>query len=156
MNRTALLLLVPLLAGCDIDAKNPASGDDNVTIKADENGQVSFNVPFASGQVKLPEGAMSSGDFDIDGVKMIPGGTITGFNLDAGHEGGTVHFAFKAPASAQDVRAYFVDEFRKKGLEAAITGTSVSGKTKDGDPFVIAVDPAPQGSRGTITIQSKD
>ena len=156
MNRTALLLLVPLLAGCDIDAKNPAGGDDNVTIKADENGQVSFNVPFASGQVKLPEGAMRGGDFDIDGVKMIPGGTITGFNLDAGHEGGTAHFAFKAPASPQDVRAYFVDEFRKKGLEAAVTGTSVSGKTKDGAPFVIAVDPAPQGSQGTITIQSKD
>lgn len=156
MTRSALWMLLPFLAACDVHSKNPADADENVSIKADENGQVSFNVPFASGKVKLPEGAMSSGDFDIDGVKMIPGGTITGFKLDAGHEGGTVHFAFKAPASPDDVRAYFADQFKKKGIDAAIAGTSVSGKTKDGDPFVIAVDPAPQGSQGTITIQSKD
>ena len=145
MNRTALLMLAALLAGCDVRAKNPATGDENVSIKADEN-QVTFNVPFASGQVKLPEGAMSTGDFDIEGVKMIPGGTITGFNLDAGHEGGTVHFAFKAPTSAENVRAYFVDQFKQKRVEAAAAGTSVSGKTKDGDPFVISVEPAAQGS----------
>ena len=128
MNRTALLMLAALLAGCDVRAKNPATGDENVSIKADEN-QVTFNVPFASGQVKLPEGAMSTGDFDIEG-----------------HEGGTVHFAFKAPTSAENVRAYFVDQFKQKRVEAAAAGTSVSGKTKDGDPFVISVEPAAQGS----------
>lgn len=156
MTRSALLLLLPLLAACNVHSKNPAEGNENVSISADENGQVSFNVPFASGQVKLPEGAMKSGDFDIDGVKMIPGGTITGFNLDAGHHGGTVNFAFKAPASADDVRSYFADQFKAKGVEAAVAGTSVSGKTKDGDPFVIKVEPAGQGSQGTISIQSKD
>jgi hypothetical protein len=156
MNRTALLLLVPLLAGCNVDPKNPATGDDNVSIKADENGQVSFNVPFASGQVKLPEGTMSNGDFDIDGVKMIPGGTITGFNLDAGDKSANVNFAFKAPASPENVRAYFVDQFKQKGVEAAVAGTTVSGKTKDGDPFVISVEPAAQGSQGKISIQDKD
>lgn len=155
MKPIAFLMLAALLAGCNVHSKSPA-GDENVSIKADENGQVSFNVPFASGQVKLPEGAMKSGDFDIDGVKMIPGGTITGFNLDAGHQGGTVHFAFNAPASPENVRAYFADEFKRKGVEAAVAGTSVSGKTKDGDRFVISVEPAPQGSQGTITIQSKD
>jgi hypothetical protein len=155
MKRSALLILVPLLAGCNVHPKNPANGDENVSIHADESGQVSFNVPFASGRVKLPEGAMRNGEFDIDGVKMIPGGTITGFNLDAGHEGGTVHFGFKAPASPENVRAYFVDEFKKQGMEAAVAGKSVSGKTKDGDPFVISVEPAAQGSQGTISIQSK-
>jgi hypothetical protein len=156
MNRAALLILVPILAGCNVQPKNPANGDENVSIHADEGGKVTFNVPFASGQVKLPEGTMSSSDFDIDGVKMIPGGTLTGFNLDAGKKGGTVNFGFKAPASPDNVRAYFVDEFKKKGVEAAVTGTSVSGQTKDGDPFVISVEPAAQGSQGTITIQSKD
>ena len=156
MNRSALLILVPLLAGCNVQSKNPADGDENVSIHADESGHVSFNVPFARGQVKLPEGAMNSGEFDIDGVKMIPGGTITGFNLDAGHEGGTVHFAFKAPASPENVRAYFVDQFRRKGVKAAVAGSSVSGETKDGDPFTISVEPVGQGSQGTIRIQSKD
>lgn len=156
MRLVALLMFVPLVAGCNVDTKNPADGDENVSIKADENGQVTYNLPFASGQVKLPEGAMGHGDFDIDGVKMIPGATITGFSLDAGDKGGTVHFAFKAPASPDNVRAYFVDQFKAKGVAASATGNAVSGKTKDGDPFVIDVAPAPQGSTGTITIQPDD
>jgi len=154
MRSFALLILVPLMAGCNVQPKNPANGDENVTIAAAENGQVTYNLPFASGQVKLPEGTMSHGDLDIDGVKMIPGATITGFNLDAGDKGGTVHFSFKAPGSADSVRTYFVDQFKAKGVEAAAAGNTVSGKTKDGNPFVIAIDPAAQGSQGTITIQS--
>jgi len=156
MRLVALLMLVPLMAGCNVDTKNPADGDENVSIKAEENGQVTYNLPFASGQVKLPEGTMNHGNFDIDGVKMMPGVTITGFSLDAGDKGGTVHFAFKAPASPENVRAYFVDQFKVKGVEATAAGNAVSGKTKDGDPFVIDVDRAPQGSQGTITIQSDD
>jgi hypothetical protein len=149
-----LLMLVPLVAGCNVHSKNPAKGDENVSIKADENGQVTFNVPFASGQVKLPEGTMNNSDFDIDGVKMIPGGTMSGFNVEAGDKGATVHFAFKAPSSPENVRSYFVDQFKAKGVAATAAGSSVSGKTKDGDPFMIDVESAAQGSQGTITIQS--
>lgn len=156
MRSLVLLVLVPLVAGCNVDTKNPANGDENVTINATENGQVTFNLPFASGQVKLPEGMMKDGEFDIDGVKMIPGGTMSGFNVDAGDKGATVHLAFKAPASPDKVRAYFLDQFKEKGVEASATGTAVSGTTKDGDPFVINVEGAGQGSTGTITIQSKD
>ena len=154
MRLAALLVLAPLVAGCNVDTKNPADGDENVTINASENGQVSFNLPFASGQVKLPEGAMNHSDFDIDGVKMMPGATVTGFSVFAADKGATVHFAFKAPASPDQVRAYFLDQFKAKGIEAAVAGNSVSGKSKDGDPFVIDVEPAAQGSTGKITIQS--
>ena len=154
MRTMALLVLVPLLAGCNVDTKNPADNDENVTINAAENGQVTFNLPFASGQVKLPEGMMKDGEFDIDGVKMIPGGTMSGLNVDAGDKGATVHLAFKAPASPDNVRAYFLDQFKEKGVTASAAGTAVSGTTKDGDPFVIDVEPAGQGSTGTITIQS--
>jgi hypothetical protein len=156
MRSLALLMLMPFAAGCNFDTKYPKDGDENVMINATENGQVTFNVPFASGQVKLPEGMMKNGDFDIDGVKMIPGGTISGFNVDAGDKHATAHLAFKAPASPDNVRTYFVQQFKDKGVEAAASGTAVSGKTKDGDPFVINVEPAAQGSTGTITIQSDD
>lgn len=156
MRRAAFLFLVPLVAACNVHSKNPAAGDENVSIKAAENGEVKFNVPFASGQVKLPEGTMSKGDFDIDGVKLMPGSSITGFSVFGGEKGSTVNFAFKAPASPDNVRAYFVDQFRQKGVEAAVAGDAVSGKTKDGDPFVIRVEPAAQGSQGTIAIQDKD
>ena len=72
MNRSALLLLVPLLAACNVHSKNPADGDENVSIHADDSGHVSFNLPIAQGQVKLPEGMMNHGDVDIDGVKLMP------------------------------------------------------------------------------------
>jgi hypothetical protein len=156
MRLVALLMLVPLVAGCNVQPKNPGGGDESVSIKADDNGQVTFNVPFASGQVKLPEGTMNHGNFDIDGVKMMPGATITGFSVFARDKGATVHFAFKSPASAENVRAYFAEQFKEKGVEAAAAGNAVSGKTKDGDSFVINVEPAAQGSTGTIAIQSDD
>ena len=154
MRSLALLMLVPLVAGCNVDTKYPKDGDENVMINATENGQVTFNLPFASGQVKLPEGMMKDGEFDIDGVKMIPGGTMSGFNVNASDKGATVNLGFKAPASPDDVRTYFLAQFKEKGIEAAVTGDTVSGKTSDGDPFVIKVEPAGQGSQGTITILS--
>ena len=156
MRLAALLIFAPLVAGCNVHSRNPADGDENVTINASENGQVTFNVPFVSGQMKLPEGAFHNGDFDIDGVKMMPGATISGFNVDAGDKRATVNLAFKAPAAPEDVRAYFVGQFKAKGIEAAAAGDSVSGKTKDGDPFVITVRPAGQGSEGTIRVQDDD
>ena len=72
MNRSAVLLALPLLAACDVHSKKPADGDENVTIQADESGHIAFNLPFAEGQVKVPAGMMHSGDVDIDGVKLMP------------------------------------------------------------------------------------
>jgi hypothetical protein len=63
---------------------------------------------------------------------------------------------FTAPASPDQVRSYFVDQFRKQGVDAAIAGDAVSGKSKDGNPFVIEVSPAANGSQGRIEIQDKD
>ena len=156
MRFAALLVVVPLVAGCNVHSKNPADGDENVMINASENGQVTFNVPFASGQVKLPEGTFHNGDFDIDGVKMMPGATVSGFNVNAGDKKATVNLAFKAPAAPEDVRSYFLDQFKAKGIEASAVGNSVSGKTKDGDPFIITVQAAGQGSEGTIKVQDDD
>jgi hypothetical protein len=157
MNRSALLLLVPLLAGCNVHSKNPASDDsDNVTIQADEGGNVAFNLPFVKGQVKVPSGFMHNGDFDIDGVKLMPGSRVTGFSVFAADKGSTVNMSFTAPASPNDVRSYFVDQFKQKGVEAALAGDSVTGKSKDGDPFTIQVGPAANGSQGKIVIQDKD
>ncbi|MBV9527449.1 hypothetical protein [Sphingomonas sp.] len=156
MIRFALLLLVPAvsLAACNVSR---GDGDaENVTMKADASGNVSFNLPFAKGDVKLPEGAIRSSDFDIDGVKLMPGATMHGFNMNAGNHGATVHLAFEAPGAPQQVRAYFLDQFKQKGVEATQSGDAISGRTRDGDQFTIDVQPVGQGSSGTIAIQSKD
>ncbi len=155
MDRAAVVALALLLAGCNAAYKNPANGDGNVAIDADQNGHVSFNLPFVQGQVKLPEGAMHNGNFDIDGVKLMPGSSVTGFSVDASDKGGTVHMAFTSPHPADDVQSYFRDQFKQKGIDVAEAGNALSGKSRDGSPFVIRVDPAGQGSQGTILIQSK-
>jgi hypothetical protein len=156
MTRAAFLLLVPLLAGCDMHSKNPAGGDENVSIHADDSGHVSFNLPIAQGKVKLPQGMMNHGDIDIDGVKLMPGSKMTGFNLDASKGGGAnIAMSFTSPASPDAVRAYFADQFKQKGIEAAVSGDEVIGKSKDGSPFAIKVSPAAGGSQGKIEIQSK-
>jgi hypothetical protein len=64
--------------------------------------------------------------------------------------------SFTAPAAPDQVRSYFVDQFRKQGAEAATSGDSVTGKSKDGSPFTIEVSAAPNGSQGKITIQDKE
>ena len=156
MNRSALLMLLPLLAGCNVQSKNPSNDDDNVSIQADQNGQVAFNLSFAKGSVKLPQDAIRTGNFDIDGVKMIPGGKMSGFHLDSANNVSNVNMTFTAPQTPDEVRSYFVDQFRKQGVEAALAGDAVKGTSKDGSAFVINVRPAPSGSQGKIEIQSKD
>jgi hypothetical protein len=156
MNRSLLLLVVPLLAGCNVHSKSPASGDDDVSIRADEGGNIAFNLPIVQGQVKVPSMMMHNGNIDIDGVKLMPGSSDTGFSVLAGDKGATVQMSFTAPASPDEVRSYFAGEFRKQGVEVAIAGDAVSGTSKDGNPFVIHVSPAANGSQGRIDIQDKD
>jgi hypothetical protein len=63
---------------------------------------------------------------------------------------------FTAPPSPDEVRSYFVDQFKKQGVDAAIAGDAVTGKSKDGSDFTIQVSQAASGSQGKILIQSKD
>jgi hypothetical protein len=156
MNRYSLLLLLPLIAGCNAHSKNPSSDDENVSIHADDSGHVKFNLPIAQGEVKIPTGMMHGGNIDIDGVKLMPGSSVTGFNMDAHDRGATVNMSFTAPASPYAVRSYYLDQFKKQGSEVALAGYAVKGKSKDGSPFTIQVGPAGSGSEGKIVIQDKD
>jgi hypothetical protein len=156
MKPIAFLLALPLLAGCNVHSKNPANSGDDVTIHADEGGNIAFNLPIAQGQVKIPSGFMHEGDIDIDGVKLMPGSKVTGFNLDSHNDVSNVDMSFTAPASADAVRSYYVDQFKKQGVEAALAGDAVTGKSKDGSPFTIQVSQAGSGSAGKIVIEDHD
>jgi hypothetical protein len=156
MNRFAFLLALPLLAGCNVHSKNPNDSGDNVSIHADESGNIAFNLPLAQGQVKVPSGFMHKGDFDIDGVKLPSGSSVTGFNLDSRNDVTNVDMSFTAPLSPDEVRSYFLDQFRKHGNEVAIAGGAVTGKTKDGSAFTINVTPSGGRSQGKIVLEDKD
>jgi hypothetical protein len=156
MTRSALFLLLPLLAGCNVHSKGSANGDDNVSVSADAGGNISFDVPFAKGQVKVPAGFMAKGDVNIDGVKLMPGSQLTGFNLDSHNDLSNVEMSFTAPASPDQVRSYFIDQFKKQGVAATVSGDALTGKSKDGNPFRIEVGPAATGSQGKIVVQDRD
>lgn len=154
------VLLVPVLtlglAACKAEVREPAVGDETVQMKADADGRVAFNLPFAKGEIKLPTGIMSNANFDIDGVKMMPGAQLTGFNLDAG-EGrpGTVNFTFTAPATPDEVRTYFVEQFKAQGIEATGAADALQGKTKDGAAFLMRFTPQGSGTNGTIQLDDQ-
>ena len=155
MTRSVLLLTAMLVAACNVHSKNPENGDENVSIHADESGHIAFNLPIAQGQVKVPAAMMHTGDFDIDGVKMMPGSKVTGFSLDAHDKAATVDMRFSAPASPDAVRSYFLDQFKKHGDEVSLSGDTITGKSDDGNPFSIQVGPAANGSQGRIVMQDK-
>jgi len=156
MTRAAFLLLFPLLAACDFHAHRADRDDDSVKIRSDATGNVSFDLPFAKGQVKLPEGFMHGGYVDIDGVKLMPGSTMTGFNLDSHNDVSNVELAFTSPAPPEQVRAYYIDQFKQKGVEASISGDAVTGKSKDGKPFRIEISPTAGGSQGKLVVEDHD
>lgn len=156
MTRAALLLLLPALAACHVQGKDSAASGDNVTINADGNGKVAFDLPFAKGEVKLPAAMMTKGNIDIDGVKLMPGSKLTGFSLNGGDKDSTVHMSFTAPQPPDAVRAYFLDQFRQKGLSAKATADGVNGTSRDGGAVVIRVSAAGSGSQGTIEAHDKN
>jgi hypothetical protein len=154
MNRYALFLLLPALAACNVHSKN--GDNENVSLSADQNGQVAFNFPFAKGSIKLPASMMHNGELDLDGVNMPPGTSTTGFHMNSANDRTVIVMNFTNTQTPDQVRSYFADAFNKKGLEAKIDGDSVVGKSKDGDQFTIAVAPAPNGSQGQIVVHSKN
>ena len=156
MKYAALMLVLPLLAACNVEHKDAAKGDDNVQINGDGNGQVSFDLPFAKGEVKIPGMNMDGGDFDIDGVKLMPGSKVSGFTVNAGKGESTARISFKAPAGVEETRAYFLDQFKGKGVTASASGDGITGTSKDGDPFAIHLAAADGGTQGSIEVHDKD
>lgn len=157
MRTAAVVLLVGALTACNFHAKHDNDGgDENVTISGGEDGKVSFNLPFVSGAVKLPAGAVHGGDIDIDGVKMYPGASVNSFHVEANDDKSVVNIGFKAPDAPDKIRAYFLDQFKQKGVQANASGDGISGKSKDGSPFEIHVQPNGTASQGTIRIEDHD
>lgn len=155
MKRSMIVLLVPpLLAGCNVHSNN-SGGEENVSLSADQNGQVAFNFPFAKGSIKLPASMMHNGEFDLDGVKMPEGTSTTGFHMNSANHQTTIEMGFTNPQTPDQLRSYFLDAFAKKGVTAKVEGNAVTGTSKDGSPFTIAVNPGPNGSQGHILVHSK-
>ena len=158
MIRVAVLAMpLLLLAACDVETRTPAEGDNRVSLNADASGNIAFDFPFAEGRIKLPAAMMENSEFDLDGVKLMPGAKMTGFRVDADNGPAKVDLSFTAPMPPVEARAYFVEQFREKGVSAAAAGNSVSGTSKDGTAFIIRFAQGDGGAtNGTIELRPKE
>jgi len=164
----APLLLVAMLSACDGSKSgttisfNSSDSDGNVVASMDGNtGAVAINTPGFSGKIKLPAVHLDSKDFDMNGVHLYPGSTISAMNIDA-HDGGkagddddsgTVRVSFASPASAGTVRDWFKQKLSAAGFTVSASGNGLVGTTNEKKPFKL--DLAPDGSdksKGTITV----
>lgn len=96
------------------------------------------------------------GDFDIDGVKLYPGSSVTSVNVDAIDKGGadkaTVKLGFTSPAAPAKAADWMASEFTKKGMKVTRAGDTLAGTDKDGDAFTIKFSPDDANAKGEVLI----
>ena len=139
-----------------INAKDNDGSD--VAIRADgDTGKVSVKIPGFEGKVTLPKVMLSSSNFEIDGVKLYPGSKVGSVNVNADKSGGKdeskVDIAFTSPADPAKVAAYLRSAFAERQVTFAGNDSSMTGKTSDGDDFIISLTPGAAGqTAGTVAI----
>ena len=164
----AALILAATLSACDGSKDgtsisfNSTDSDGNVVASMDGNsGAVAINAPGFSGKIHLPKLHLDSKDFDMNGVHLYPGSTISAMNIDA-HDGGkasddddsgTIRVSFASPASPATVRDWYQQKLSAAGFTLSASGNGLVGTTNEKKPF--RLDLSPDGadkSKGTITV----
>jgi hypothetical protein len=140
-------------------AINASTTEGNMVAGVDGNGQLAINLPGGfAGNIKLPKLKLDADDFDMNGVHLYPGSTISGMNVDAsqkqGKDSGLVRISFQSPAAPSKVRDWFLDKLSKEaGFTIKASGNSLIGTTDERQPFRLELTPeGADTSRGTIAI----
>lgn len=138
-----------------INAKDDGGGD--VSIKADgSTGKVSLKVPGFDAKVNLPKIMLDGADFDLDGVKLYPDSKVRTINIDADDsqhkDSAKVNVAFDSPADVAKVKAWFKTGLADKKATFTETASGFTGKTADGDEFVIGLTANGAATQGTISV----
>lgn len=150
------------LAACnDRDSGTTVSiNAENGTALASANGstgEVKVDLPGFQGTLKLPKVQLKSDDFDLNGVRLYPGSTIEGFNVDAGggKDNGRVRVSFTSPAAPATVRDWLLTRLNGANFSVTADGNGLTGTTDDHKPFRLELTPAgADHAKGTITMGS--
>lgn len=129
------------------------SGKDGGKLKIDGDGvNIDLDIP------DIADLDITS-DFDIDGVKLFPGSTITTMDINANDKDGAkdavVKFGFTSPTTPAKAADWMAGEFAKKSIKVTRSGDALAGTDKDGDDFVINFAPAGGATSGEVRIVSK-
>ncbi len=181
MIRPALLLAAAALVtltGCNrhkddggssVSISTSDDGKTTTTSTSSENGDSSATA--SSVELKLPGGFEAnvkgphnfndSTHVDIDGVGLYPGAKVSNVQVKVDASGdsdkhATVNMAFAAKSDPAAVADWYQQQFEAKKLAVTRAGNTLTGKSKDGDDFVIAALPNKDGgTAGTIAIVGK-
>ncbi|OYY67754.1 hypothetical protein [Sphingomonas sp. 28-63-12] len=172
MRRSMLMLMLCALplAGCGDAGKDGTTisiksggADGNVIAGVDgKTGEVAINTPGFSGKLTLPKLSLNSSDFDLNGVHLYPGSTISGMNIVAhdgknGSDKSQVRITFDSPAAPAIVRDWFFDKLGKAKFTLTKDGTGLTGKDDEKKPFKLELTPAANGhSTGVIVAGGED
>ena len=155
-----VLPVAAALAACGGDGEGTSisiQGDNgSVTAQADKDGKVSVKAPGFEGSIKLPKFNIGAENFEVDGVKLYPGATVSSLNIDDRQDGtksGGVNVTFDAPADAARVRDWFREQMEGAGFTVTGNRDELTGKTKSGSPYTLKIDGTGEAkSRGTLTV----
>lgn len=141
-------------SGISIDFSDDSKTDaEKIKIGGDgEDSKFSIKADGFSMDVDLPSITLDTEDFDMNNVDLYPGSQITSFDVeDVKGEGGKVKISFKAPTDADTLADWYAAQLSGKDFEVSRDGTSLSGKTDEGDPFTLALtEISAKQSRGVL------
>ncbi|WP_296616300.1 hypothetical protein [Sphingomonas sp.] len=133
------------------------SSDGAVSGGIDSSGNLKIDANGFKADLKLPKFAVDANNFEMNGVHLYPGSTISSINVnggdgeDGGKDPGKVRVTFTSPATAATVRDWLKERLGKAGFTLSADGTGLSGKTDDGKPFALKLsDQGANKSSGTI------
>jgi hypothetical protein len=166
-----MLRLIPLaaaalaLAACgDHDGNSTSisfssnSSDGAVSGGIDSSGNLKIDTNGFKADLKLPKFSVDANNFEMNGVHLYPGSTISSINVnggdddkDEGKNPGKVRVAFTSPATAATVRDWLKERLGKAGFTLSADGAGLTGKTDDGKPFALKLtDQGANKASGTI------
>jgi len=123
---------------------------------AARNGSVTIDTPVFQGSFKLPKIKLDADNFDLNGVKLPPGSTISAMNIDGNSDAegnGQLRVSFRSPMSPAAARGWFAPKLRSAGYTLSEAGNALKGKTDEGKPFTLSLsDAGGSASDGVITI----
>jgi len=133
------------------------SSDGAVSGGIDSSGNLKIDANGFKADLKLPKFSVDANNFEMNGVHLYPGSTISSIDVNGGDDDGNgkdtgkVRVAFTSPATAATVRDWLKERLGKAGFTLSADGTGLTGKTDDGKPFALKLnDQGATKSSGTI------
>lgn len=141
----------------DSSSNSASSSSNSSTVTTNGNSKFALKINGTEINVNLPKDVLNDGAKSDD---LYPGAKITGINVSSNNDNDNgnrsssslVNMEFTAPDAPDKVANYFVKKFKDEGGTASRQGTTVSGKTEDGQDYILKLTPNGSGSNALLSV----